>query len=241
MSFAIPAARERRLQDTPPPGKRRGRPQKHPFQGFSARVWAVQTWASGDAAVHIALGFVDIGAAFARGHLLGRDAPRQVQQPLSQRLRRRFGRTGPVLGWQGDPHALIAAFDVLGQVIAGGLQASQNRWLRAVELVIQRCHRHRQIAHLARSRMQRRAQPQGHQRHQLHDGGEHQLSRVLAMTMCFEYLSTHVAGNARSSARRVITLVGACSSNGSTTACQISSHPLPQWKRKNTAFCGARP
>ncbi|WP_248167517.1 hypothetical protein, partial [Ralstonia pseudosolanacearum] len=33
-----------------------------------------------------------------------------------------------------------------------------------------------------------------------------------------------------------ITLAGACSSNRSTTACQISSLPFPQGERKNTAL-----
>jgi hypothetical protein len=67
-------------------------------------------------------------------------------------------------------------------------QSSQNRRLGALELVVQRRHRHRQVRHLACGRMHRRPQSQRDQRHQLHDGREHQLPRILTLAIRLEHL-----------------------------------------------------
>ena len=66
-------------------------------------------------------------------------------------------------------------------------QSLQNARLGVVDLVIQRRQRYRQIAHLPRRRMQRRAQPQRYQHHQLDDRREHQLARILTLAFGLEH------------------------------------------------------
>ena len=58
---------------------------------------------------------------------------------------------------------------------------------RGVHLVVERLHRHLQLVAGLRGGMQRRAQSQGHQRNQLHLGGEEQLAGVLPLTMLLEH------------------------------------------------------
>lgn len=67
-------------------------------------------------------------------------------------------------------------------------QRAQHRRLRAIDLVVQRRQRHGQMLHLARCCMQRRAQPQRDQHHQLHHAGHHQLARVLPLAAGLEHL-----------------------------------------------------
>ncbi len=67
-------------------------------------------------------------------------------------------------------------------------QRSYHLRLGMIDLVVQGCQRHPQLASGLCRRMQRRAQAQGHQHHQLHHGGEKQLSRVLLVAVLLENL-----------------------------------------------------
>ena len=72
--------------------------------------------------------------------------------------------------------------------VAGLRQGPQHLRLGAVDLVVERGERHGQGLAAARGRVERGAQPQHDERHQLDDGGEQQLAHVLASTMCFEHV-----------------------------------------------------
>ena len=67
-------------------------------------------------------------------------------------------------------------------------QRAQDGRLRVAHLVIQGGQRHRQSSHLSCRRVQRRPQAKANQRHQLDNGGEQQLPRILLPPMRLEHL-----------------------------------------------------
>lgn len=93
------------------------------------------------------------------------------------------------------------------------------------DLVVEGGQRDQQIARLPGRRVQGGAQPDRYEHHQLDDGREQQLLRVLRLTMGLEHASIQSAGRACSSAVRAITLTGACCSKRSRSADQTD--PLP--------------
>lgn len=75
-------------------------------------------------------------------------------------------------------------------------QRAQDRRLRSIDLVVQGGKRHRQLLiHLARRCVQRWPQPQAHQRHEFHHGGEQQLARVLALAVFVKHLVDPICRN----------------------------------------------
>ncbi len=71
---------------------------------------------------------------------------------------------------------------------AAANEGTQHAGFGVVDLVIQGRQRHRQRRHLARCRVQGRAQAQRHQRGQLDHGREQQLTRILPLPMRLEHL-----------------------------------------------------
>lgn len=66
-------------------------------------------------------------------------------------------------------------------------QGPQQGRLGTPDLVVQRRQRYGQVVHLARGGMQRRAQSQGNQRHQLDHRGKQQLAWILALPVSLEH------------------------------------------------------
>jgi hypothetical protein len=62
----------------------------------------------------------------------------------------------------------------------------RKRWLGVVDLVVQRCQRHRQILARLRSCVYGRLKSHRHDRHEIHRGRKQQLSRVLPLSMLFK-------------------------------------------------------
>ena len=116
---------------------------------------------------------------------------------------------------------------------AAAHQRPQDRWLGAVDLVIERGQRHRQRFHGPRRSMQRWTEAEGDQRHKLDHGREQQLARVLPLAVLLEHRVDPLARkgmlqrNPRHYARRCM-LLKTCKDKGpdGPAPVQVCNHRL---------------
>jgi len=84
-----------------------------------------------------ALGFFDLGAALARGHLLGDDAASQNQQALHHLISVLGRPVRPVRWRHGNEQALVGAPDMLGQVVGGDIELRRLLAVRVLNAALE--------------------------------------------------------------------------------------------------------